>query len=183
MIHELRIVCLSRCSGRYPRSSWWSPQTIAGRLIGAARERLNDLDEDMFDEDDEDDMTAEYHGARYGWAFDVFCDCLGHRISNRGFSPVNVEWHEDLDKLLERSGIAIRFWDLIAKCPIQIPLSDDWPMIGHWTHQQMSHALEPMKKLARGELDEEQAEALKTATEWMTAALKNPKLMVVGFHG
>lgn len=170
---------------------------LARKLIRNAKARLNELDEEMLDEDDEDDMshqqafrelisgdiTAEYHGGRYGWAFDVLCDCLGQFMSNRGFSPVNIQWYEDLDKLLESSGIAIRFWDLIADCPIKIPLSDDWPMIGHWTHQQMTQSLEPMKKLAQRELDEEQAEALNTATEWMTAALKNPKLMIVGFHG
>lgn len=165
--------------------------------LTAARERLADLDYQLYDEDEEDDITheqafrelfsgnftAEYCGARYGWAFETLCDCLGTSLSNRGFSPCDIDWYEELDDLLAASDITLRFDSLTNDCPINIPLSDDWPMIGHWKHSEIVEAAPLISRLAKSVTDPDVAEAIATIHEWINQATKDADLIIVGFHG
>ena len=170
---------------------------LLAEVLEAAGESLANLDEQMCDPDDEDDisheqamrelfsgeLTAEYYGARYGWAFDMLCNCLGTFLSNRGFSPCDTSWYEQLDEYLATSDVEFRFTQLIYDCPIELPTIDDWPCIGHWTQEQIAAAAPAMKKLAEETADREVAEALGTVNEWFEQALGEPGSMIVGFHG
>ena len=109
------------------------------KILSKAGERLEELDEQLVDEDDEDDftheqalrelfsgqITAEHHGSRYGWAFESICDSLGCYLPNQSFSPCNVEWYKQLDEYLATTELNLHFEDLVNNCPIKIPLADD----------------------------------------------------------
>ncbi len=168
--------------------------TLLNEMLPAVQERLADLDEQLVDEDDitheqafrelfSGEITAEHYGARYGWAFETLCGCLGTYLSNYCFSPCTIAWYEQLDDYLATTDTALRFDDLINNCPIRIPMSDDWPVIGHWSHQQIINAAPYMSKLATAASDHDVAEALRSVNDWFNEATKDPNLFIVGFHG
>jgi hypothetical protein len=172
-------------------------EELLRECLDVARDRLADLDDQLFDEDEPDDIkheqafrelftgeiSAKSCGARYGWAFETLCNCLGTWLSNRGFSPCSTKWYQQLDDYLAASHVSLRFQDLTSNCPIDIPLSDDWPMIGHWSHEQIDESTASIARLASDAADPDIAEALATVVEWFTEAANDPNLMIVGFHG
>ena len=170
-------------------------EELLRQCLSVAQERLADLDEQLLDEDDDitheqafrelfsGDISSKSFGAHYGWAFETLCDCLGSSLSNRGFSPCNVEWYEQLDTHLATSNVTLRFDNLINNCPIDIPLSDDWPMIGHWSHLEIADSARSLAKLSGANNSPEMAEALATVNEWFNVVAQNKNLIIVGFHG
>jgi hypothetical protein len=109
---------------------------------------------------------------------------MGDFLDNNVFMPCSWRWYEALDELLEPAGVPIRFAKLTEASPIPIPPPDEWPMMGHWTHEIVA-SKEPLDRLlAAGVSNGEDAAALQLAYEkWIVPACDRPDSMIVGFHG
>ena len=167
------------------------------RSLKAAKRRLRELDVELGDEDDEDDITHEQafrelfsgqmtspgYGHRYGWAFETLCAYLGEPLSNEAFSPCNGDWYEELDEFLAASNVALKLSNLVENCPISIPMSDDWPMIGHLSQGEIRSTAQQISQLAASTSDSEFGDALTTVSAWFQRASKDNDLIIVGFHG
>lgn len=165
--------------------------------LARAAERLQELDDEFYDEDEEDQIpheqafrelfsgrfTAEYAGGTYGWAFEALCACLGEPLSNEGFSPCDIEWYEQLDEQLAAAGAQARLLKLIGSCPIEMPQPDDFPAIGQWTHAELVASAPMIARLAAEADDPEVAEAFGTASQWCHAVSQDADLCIVAFHG
>lgn len=174
-----------------------SDDTSLQHVLANSAERLSQLDDQLVDEDDEHDIsheqalreifsgsiTAHNYGARYGWAFETICDCLGTFLPNQSYSPCDFEWLEQIDAYLETTEISLRFEGLVNNCPIEIPRSDDWPMIGHWTHAQILSASPQVLECAKTATAPEISDALFQVHEWLELGSKHPHSMIIGFFG
>ena len=170
---------------------------LLDRLLIDVMPDLVSLDEQLCDAGDEDDITHEQafrelfsgnvsapeYGARYGWAFEKLCQSIGTYLPNNCFSPCKFEWYDQLDRFLATTDIELRFSQLVYNCPVEIPEPDDFPSIGHWTHEQIAAAAPMITKVADSAQDETIGEALSVVSEWLKQGVEDSNSMIIGFHG
>jgi hypothetical protein len=126
-------------------------------------------------------FTKGANGSRYGWAFETLCGWIGERLDNDGFIPCKMAWYDELDAILAKYQVPLKFQNLIGRSPIEIPLSDDWPCIGHWGAEELK-SIGPLSAMIALIDDREARGALSTALGWLQEAAPGPDL-IIGFHG
>jgi hypothetical protein len=162
--------------------------------------RENDFDslDDQFDVEDEGliahakalrelfagKISRPEQYAAYGWAFEVYCDAMGDRLSNASFCPCGRDWLETLDTHLKKQKVPLRLDDLISDWRIPFPKSNgDFPCLGHWPHAKMLAARAPLARAIAAAKETNIAEALQEVAGWLGQATAAPGSVLVGFFG
>jgi hypothetical protein len=122
----------------------------------------------------------------YVYAFELVCRCFGEMLENEWFSPCKIELLSELDRILAKEKVPLRFEkDLLCR-PEKLPNSGD-VLVGYWTHREIIRAKPLLEALLEGppiETDLEQEgvqKALETVQNWLNFAAENPERIIVAF--
>ncbi|GIG64433.1 DUF7691 family protein [Phytomonospora endophytica] len=120
-----------------------------------------------------EEMTLE--GYMYGYAFKYIVEFSGRFLSNGPFYPCSSDYLSDtVDAELAEVGASVRMTDLIWDgAPVSFPRPDDFPMIGHWTAEQVAASVEPVRAGT--------SEELKTIGTWLDQSAAQGR-GIVGFY-
>lgn len=122
-----------------------------------------------------DEKTLD--GAMYGYGLKFIVEFLGQALDNAPFYPCPARHlSETVDPQLAQAGATIRMTDLaFGGAPVPIPLPDDFPAIGHWTAEQVSANVEPLRTATGASAE------LKTIVAWLDQAVASGQ-GIVGFY-
>lgn len=167
-------------------------QSLIDAIVKETRGFLSTID----DIDDEAELTCadavaelingqiseDVPGYLYGYALEAICAHLGEELPNVAQIAGASEWMEEVDQILERKGISVRFNGLVYHgSPVPIPEPDDYPFIGQWTAAQVAAAVPAFRAADLSDLDAEMAETIRQMCAWAEAAASQPGSSIVGF--
>jgi hypothetical protein len=117
----------------------------------------------------------------YIYAFETACRYFGKWLGNRCFCPCHHSWLEQLDELLKRGSVPIRFQDLLYRLPPKIPDPRGHPCLGYWREEELATAL-PHLEAFLPSLAGDEADALACVREWLVQASDQPGKIVIGVY-
>lgn len=120
---------------------------------------------------------------RYGWCLELLCRHLGHRLSNRHWSQMQMGWFERVSALLP-GGSGGPLWSRLVYGvpPVDLPAVDDFPMVGHLAADDVETLAERVRAGIEAAPDSEEREALDEVRRWLARASARG-LGLVTFYG
>jgi hypothetical protein len=114
-------------------------------------------------------------GAMYGYGFKYIVEFSGRFLDNSSFYPCPSSYLMDtVDPALKAVGATLSMFDLaFGGSPVSFPSPDDFPSIGHWTADEVTRNVEPLRAGTTTEL--------KSIAQWLDQAAPASK-GVVGFY-
>lgn len=123
----------------------------------------------------------EHCAFMYVYAFETVCRYYGDWLGNQYFCPCRHVWFEQLDDVLARGRVPLRFQELLYRLPAALPDPRGDPCLGHWPELEMRIALPRLDALLSS-LTGDEHKALGSVREWLVQAAAKPESIIVGVY-